>query len=111
MVDSQGDEGVIDCLCVVCHRPIPRKESTDKMQGRTWRPTFQGLTAITCQDDGGQCRSRWYQSIVKGKGLAPKYRDMRILHAWRREQEAALAHMRALCGRLGIEVSEEEIAA
>ena len=70
----------IECACVICHGPIRR--------------TKQPVTAVVCNDDGGQCRARLRDLLrLRVQGLAHKYTGMRALHAYRRELLAVEARL------------------
>lgn len=72
----------IESCCVVCHGPV--------LQTRPRTPT-----AITCNGDGGNCRSNW-RHMVRGKALPTRAATLRVMHAYRREMMAAQDRLLAM---------------
>lgn len=75
---------MIECICVVCHRPIER--------------TRQAVTAVTC---GANCCSTWHRLVKRGKRLPWKYEQARALQAYRRELRVMEMGLKALLSQGG----------
>ena len=71
---------IIECMCIVCHGPIPRT-------GR-----LRGVTGATCHDT---CRRAWSRH-QQGEPLPDRYDTLRSKQAYRREMEMVLAHVETL---------------
>lgn len=87
---------MIECLCLVCHRPITS----------AWDRVTNSPQALFCQDRDGACRFNWYR-MGTGKGLPQKASFSQDLVAYRIHQEVVLSKMVASFPLLARRIEDE----